>query len=120
MSWPSPNAETRLHYFHFTGKRSSIATGQLASPSADQMAGGLHFRLTLPRQRYAPTKVRAIVSDNQPNPALCGDYARYLDAIYATEGVILYNDRVVVPSSLRKVILKDLHAAHQGISSMEL
>ena len=33
--------------------------------------------------------------------------------------MILYNDRVVVPPSLRPHILKHLHAAHQGTSAME-
>ena len=32
----------------------------------------------------------------------------------------MYQDRVVVPSSLRRTILNNLHAAHQGVSSMQL
>ena len=47
-------------------------------------------------------------------------YMRYKDSLYITDGVILYKDRVVVPSSLRQSVLEGLHAAHQGISSMEL
>ena len=39
-------------------------------------------------------------------------------SVYSYEGVLLYQDRVVVPSSLRQ-ILKHLHAAHQGTSAME-
>ena len=34
-------------------------------------------------------------------------------------GVLLYQDRVIVPSSLRSRVLQNLHAAHQGTSMME-
>ena len=46
-------------------------------------------------------------------------YTRYLDALYINEGVIMYKDRVVVPEALRPAVLNNLHAAHQGVSSME-
>ena len=42
-----------------------------------------------------------------------------IDSLYSEEGVILYQDRVVVPSSLRGQVLQTLHAAHQGTTSME-
>lgn len=38
--------------------------------------------------------------------------------LYTHDGVILYNDRVVVPPSLRREVLECLHSAHQGISNM--
>ncbi len=41
------------------------------------------------------------------------------ESIYVHEGVLLYQDRVVVPASLRPRILQHLHAAHQGSSTME-
>ena len=41
------------------------------------------------------------------------------ESVHSHEGVLLYQDRVVVPSSLRPQILKHLHAAHQGTSAME-
>lgn len=41
------------------------------------------------------------------------------ESVYSHEGVLLYQDRVVVPSSLRPQLLKHLHAAHQGTSAME-
>ena len=56
----------------------------------------------------------------------CGEYpslsayARYRDSLYVTDGVVLYQDRVVVPSALRQTVLSNLHSAHQGISSMQL
>ena len=37
----------------------------------------------------------------------------------AADRVILYRDRVVVPPSLRDKVLRILHSAHQGVSSME-
>ena len=41
------------------------------------------------------------------------------ESIYAQGDVLLYEDRVVVPQSLRRRVLQHLHAAHQGTSSME-
>ena len=42
------------------------------------------------------------------------------DCLSITEGgVILYNDRVVVPHVLQKRILEVLHSAHQGVSGMD-
>ena len=40
------------------------------------------------------------------------------ESVYAQDGVLLYQDRVVVPPSLRARVLQHLHAAHQGISAM--
>ena len=41
------------------------------------------------------------------------------ESVYAQEGVLLYQDRVIVPSSLHSRVLQNLHAAHQGTSMME-
>lgn len=46
-------------------------------------------------------------------------YLPFRDSYYTEDGVILYNDRVVIPPSLRSKVLSNLHAAHQGVSSME-
>ena len=51
---------------------------------------------------------------------MSNEYRKYIDSLYIHEGVILYLDRVVVPKSLRSIALANLHAAHQGVSSMEL
>ena len=40
------------------------------------------------------------------------------EALYIQDGVILYQDRVVVPATLRRRILSHLHSAHQGIALM--
>ena len=47
------------------------------------------------------------------------EYERYVESLYISNDVIMYKDRVVVPTSLRKRITNNLHAAHQGVSSME-
>ena len=41
------------------------------------------------------------------------------DSVYTQEGVLLYDDRVLIPESLRQRVLQHLHAAHQGTSTME-
>ena len=41
------------------------------------------------------------------------------ESFYVHEGVLLYQDRLVVPTSLRSRVLQYLHAAHQGTSTME-
>ena len=52
----------------------------------------------------------------------CGDYpslseyVRYRDSLYIADGVVLYQDRVVVPLVLRQTVLSNLHSAHQGFS----
>ena len=38
--------------------------------------------------------------------------------LYTAYGVILYKDRIVIPSSLQQHILTTLHSAHQGVTSM--
>lgn len=52
------------------------------------------------------------------DPALEG-ISRICESVYAQDGVLLYEDRVVVPLSLRDKILRHLHSAHQGVSAME-
>lgn len=47
-------------------------------------------------------------------------YWRYRESLYASEGVVLYEDRVVIPPSLRKQVAEGLHAAHQGTAAMEM
>jgi len=55
---------------------------------------------------------------DKDDPTL-GSLRPICDAVYAQDGVLLYQDRVVVPQSLRRRVLQHLHAAHQGISNME-
>ena len=55
---------------------------------------------------------------NKDDPAR-GSLRPICDAVYAQDGVLLYQDRVIVPQPLRRQVLQHLHAAHQGISTME-
>ena len=45
-------------------------------------------------------------------------YYRFRDQLSTVDGVIIYNDRVLIPPSLRPNVLATLHAAHQGTSTM--
>jgi hypothetical protein len=42
------------------------------------------------------------------------------DSLYITDQVVTYNDRVVIPPSLRPEILESMHAAHQGETGMAM
>ena len=47
-----------------------------------------------------------------------GQYWQYRHGLYESGGVVLYNDRAVIPPSLRGTVLETLHSAHQGVSTM--
>ena len=47
-------------------------------------------------------------------------YTRYKDSLYLQDSAIMYCDLVVVPTTLRSALLRSLHSAHQGVSSMML
>ncbi|CAL4068131.1 unnamed protein product, partial [Meganyctiphanes norvegica] len=58
-------------------------------------------------------------------PDSCADLPQQLKMFYqlrdnlsTVDGIILYNDRVLIPPSLRANVLTTLHAAHQGTSTM--
>ena len=55
---------------------------------------------------------------NTGDPQLA-PFLKIKDSIYDQEGVLLFQDRVIIPQSLRQPVLHNLHAAHQGTSSME-
>ena len=38
--------------------------------------------------------------------------------LYAIDGVVMMNLRIVIPASLRQEVLESLHASHQGVSAM--
>ena len=51
-------------------------------------------------------------------PVQIRDYFQFREDLYTIDGVAMYKDRIIIPTSLRKNILDALHSAHQGISSM--
>ena len=53
-----------------------------------------------------------------PEHAAIRPYWNVRDSLSVIEGVAVLNDRLVVPSSLRANILRNLHSAHQGVSKM--
>lgn len=55
--------------------------------------------------------------DNLPSDLAA--YWNYRDALYVHDGVLMYSDRIVVPTSLRRTVANLLHSAHQGVSMME-
>ena len=46
------------------------------------------------------------------------DFFQFKDGLSTVDGEILYNNRTVIPSPLRALILATLHSAHQGVSCM--
>ena len=58
------------------------------------------------------------VSAEVNDPALA-TLSPVCESIYTQDGVLLFDDRVVVPRSLHERVLRHLHAAHQGTSAME-
>ncbi len=59
------------------------------------------------------------VQDSDKSNAAISPFWTIRDSLYIHDGVILYNDRVIIPPSLRESTLRHLHAAHQGTSAME-
>ena len=46
------------------------------------------------------------------------EFFQFKDGLSTVAGVILYNNRTVIPSPLRSLILDILHSVHQGVSCM--
>ena len=51
-------------------------------------------------------------------PANLRGWHQFRDQLSTVDGVVTYNDRVVIPASLRDEVLKSIHSAHQGVTSM--
>ena len=58
--------------------------------------------------------------DSRQLPHTVALYWQYRHGLYESDGVIVYDDRVVVPPSLRPTVLETLHSAHQGVSGMSI
>ena len=55
-------------------------------------------------------------SKKELNPTLT-NYFHIRDELVAQENIIMRGERVIIPKSLRKQTLEDLHTAHQGVES---
>ena len=64
--------------------------------------------------------VKAINEEFQGSYQRLDQFMRYKQTLFIQDGVIIYQDRVVIPQSLRYSVLDTLHAAHQGVSSMQM
>ena len=51
-------------------------------------------------------------------PKCIADYWEFRDGLTIWDDVLLYNDRVIIPTSLREHILHNVHSAHQGVTGM--
>ena len=60
----------------------------------------------------------ALSEGTAPIAAACKEYFQYRDKPYPRDGVLMYDDRLVVPRGLREKVLDVLHAAHQGKLAM--
>ena len=68
------------------------------------------------------THLREVVASGMPDlRELRQDiraYHRYAAHLYEIDGVLMMNNRIVIPTALREHLLQSLHAAHQGIGAM--
>ena len=51
-------------------------------------------------------------------PTELSEFWDYRDHLTVIDGVVIYKDRILIPYSLRRRILDNLHSANQGVSSM--
>ena len=52
-------------------------------------------------------------------PPQLREYHQFRSHLYSVDGVIMYKERVLIPPKLRPEILNSLHAAHQGVTTMQ-
>jgi len=63
--------------------------------------------------------LREHLQNGRPCPSESIKYSSVWEQMFISEGALIFNDRVVVPSTLRQRALEILHSAHQGTSRME-
>ena len=61
-----------------------------------------------------------VQSDDSSWPDKLKDYKKVAEHLSTVDGFILYKGRFIVPTVLRPTVLRNLHLAHQGTSSMVL
>ena len=71
----------------------------------------------------AMNSLLTVIEDGMPEfrhemPTAIKEYHQFREELHTIDGVILYKERVIIPSSLRAETLSTLHSAHQGVSSM--
>ncbi len=51
-------------------------------------------------------------------PESLREYFQFRDHLYTLDGVLMYKERIVIPSALRDDCIQALHSAHQGTAMM--
>jgi hypothetical protein len=57
-------------------------------------------------------------SQKNETPPEITEFWDHRHGLNVIDGVVLYNDRIVIPAALRERVLENLHSAHQGVTSM--
>ena len=115
----SPTTGVNLFCFSDTEETAIIATIMKEAEEVTAISWSTLVRETNNDSVLQSLKL-AIIDDFTKECREVGSYVRYRGSLRVHDDVILYGDRVVVPSSLREAVLVNLHAAHQGILSMEM
>ena len=123
---PSPSTSENITSLGVSSIPDLVESALMASIRQDtQQLGTISWSL-LAHETASDTSLRQflkLIEEGDPslarnNPSLAPLWP-ICESVYAQEGVLLYQDRVIVPSSLRARVLQNLHAAHQGTSMME-
>ena len=69
-------------------------------------------------QDLIATITNGFPSTHHLTPSGIRQYFNVRDDLWVDNGMVMFKDRMVVPTSLRKQVLRSLHAAHQGIEGM--
>ena len=123
---PSPSGSQNSTYLGTSSIPDLVEAVLIASIRQDTQELGTISWSLLARETASdssPSQLLKLIEQGHPslarnNPTLAPLWP-ICESVYAQEGVLLYQDRVIVPSSLRSRILQNLHAAHQGTSMME-
>ena len=99
---------------HITVAAISRDTAKITSLSWDTLALETQNDATLPEL------CMAIAEGFRGKYKGLSEFLRYQDSLYVQDNVVMYQDRAVIPKSLRPAVLDSLHAAHQGTSAMQM
>jgi len=70
-------------------------------------------------QMIIKTTLDGFPEDKQGLATVLEQYWKHRNELSVVNGVLLYNNRIVIPKSLRKEVLDSLHSAHQGVAGMK-
>ena len=122
---PSPSGSVHGTSLRVSSIPDLVESALMASIRQDTQDVGTISWSLLGRETASDTALSSLLKlIEQGNPSLArNDHSLaplwpICESVYAQEGVLLYQDRVILPSSLRSRVLQHLHAAHQGTSMM--